>query len=196
MPKRLLLCNLKELYVSFKTEFPDISIGFSKFAELRPKWCISVGPKGTHSACVCTIHQNLKLMLSAVELTKTYHELVDMLVCSSDSKVCMVHRCAQCPDENELYKYLREQLIDVAVNDETNDGSNDNTEGVAEEESEMDDDEEEVDETEEEEENVISFKQWTTVDRAELITMSLPVEEFFDTLIESLNNITTHYYNC
>ena len=36
--KRLLLCNLKELYQEFK-EFknPTIGIGFSKFASLHPK---------------------------------------------------------------------------------------------------------------------------------------------------------------
>ena len=35
--KRLLLCNLKELYQEFKVKNPTIGIGFSKFASLRPK---------------------------------------------------------------------------------------------------------------------------------------------------------------
>lgn len=54
--KRLLLCNLKELYADFKTQFPNIKIGFSKFAELRPKFCILAGGTGTHSVCVCLYH--------------------------------------------------------------------------------------------------------------------------------------------
>ena len=65
MQKRLLLCNIKELYSLFKADNPAFCIGFSKFASLRPKWCIPVGPKGTHSVCVCTSHQNLKLLLDA-----------------------------------------------------------------------------------------------------------------------------------
>lgn len=53
--KRLILCNLKEAYVEFKTQNPDEKIGFSKFAEFRPKQCILVEPAGTHTVCVCKI---------------------------------------------------------------------------------------------------------------------------------------------
>ena len=82
MPKRLVLCNLKEFYAANKLKFPEHKIGFSKFASLRPKWCILAGPKRTHSVCVCTIHQNVKLMLSAIGLDKSYHDLIEMIVCS------------------------------------------------------------------------------------------------------------------
>lgn len=37
--KRLVLNNLKELYTLFKEKFPG-RLGFSKFAELRPKHCV------------------------------------------------------------------------------------------------------------------------------------------------------------
>ena len=42
MQKRLILCNLKELYVSFQTKYPQEVFGFSKFCNLRPKWFITV----------------------------------------------------------------------------------------------------------------------------------------------------------
>ena len=35
--KRLILCNLHELYSAFKEKHPNVKVGFSKFAELRPK---------------------------------------------------------------------------------------------------------------------------------------------------------------
>ena len=54
--KRLVLSNLKEVYHEFKERFPDKKIGFSKFADLRPKHCILAGGSGTHTVCVCTIH--------------------------------------------------------------------------------------------------------------------------------------------
>ena len=38
--KQLVLCNLKEAYQQFRTEFPEVNVGFSKFAELRPKQCV------------------------------------------------------------------------------------------------------------------------------------------------------------
>jgi len=61
--KRLVLTNLKEVYLLFKERFPTEKIGFSKFAELRPKHCILAGASGTHSVCVCAIHQNMKLLM-------------------------------------------------------------------------------------------------------------------------------------
>ena len=61
--KRLLLCNLKEAYVVFKSEYPSMKVGFSKFAELRPKNVVLPGSAGTHAVCVCTYHQNVKLMI-------------------------------------------------------------------------------------------------------------------------------------
>jgi hypothetical protein len=59
--KQLVLCNLKGAYIKFKETRPDIS--FSKSSELRPKWCVLAGAYGTHTTCVCTIHQNMKLMM-------------------------------------------------------------------------------------------------------------------------------------
>ena len=56
--KRLLLCNLKELYFEFCEKHPFTKIGFSKFCTLRPKWCLTAGSSGTHAVCVCSQHQN------------------------------------------------------------------------------------------------------------------------------------------
>lgn len=50
--KRLILSNLKEVYVAFKEAYPEVKVGFSKFAEHRPPFCILVGLKGTHCVCV------------------------------------------------------------------------------------------------------------------------------------------------
>ena len=85
--KRLILCNLKELYAAYKFKYSNNRVGFSKFCSLQPKWCVLAGPKGTYSVCVCKIHQNVKLMLSAIGLKKSYNETIEMIVCSRESKV-------------------------------------------------------------------------------------------------------------
>ena len=54
--KRLVLCNLKEVYKQFKTLHPETKVGLSKFCELRPRECVLAGASGTHSVRVCTIH--------------------------------------------------------------------------------------------------------------------------------------------
>ena len=48
--KRLLLCNLSELYAEFKMKHPDQKIGFSKFCTKRSKWSKNLGSFGSHSA--------------------------------------------------------------------------------------------------------------------------------------------------
>jgi len=40
--KRLILCNLKEAYEQFKDKHPTHRVGFSQFAELRPRECVLV----------------------------------------------------------------------------------------------------------------------------------------------------------
>ena len=104
--RRLLLCNLKELYSAFKERYPDAKVGFSKFCSLRPKWCISVGSSRTHSVCVCTSHQNAQLLVHAANIDKDYHDLMAMVVCDLNTKMCMIHRCENCPGDNNLREYL------------------------------------------------------------------------------------------
>ena len=49
--KRLLLVNVKELHIEYLKQTGD-KIGFSTFAELRPKWCVPVSSTGMHSVCL------------------------------------------------------------------------------------------------------------------------------------------------
>ena len=76
--KRLILSNLRELYQNFKEKHPAASIGFSKFAELRPKHCILAGASGTHSVC---LYHPPKCQVNAAcfEATFTIHYLSRVL---------------------------------------------------------------------------------------------------------------------
>jgi hypothetical protein len=115
--KRLILMNLNELYENYRMKYPEDKVGLSKFCMLRPQECVTVGCRGTHSVCVCTIHQNVKLMVSVLPGgAGDYHDLMKCLVCSTDEKLCMIHRCANCPNSEALRNYL-ESLFE---------GSNDN----------------------------------------------------------------------
>lgn len=89
--KRLILCNLRELYRYFKGKNPDIKIGFSKFTDLRPLHCVLPVTTGTHSVCICTIHHNVKFMIDYIKMTgltaedslpiKTYHDCIARIIC-------------------------------------------------------------------------------------------------------------------
>ena len=98
--KRLLLGNLKELFEQYKSIDGNPEICFSTFASLRPPHCILAGGSGTHTVCVCSYHQNVKLQLAALgESGLTYKDLFDYAVCSTDNRDCMMHKCKQCDRE-------------------------------------------------------------------------------------------------
>ena len=61
------LCNLQELYTTFKEKQPNVNIGFSKFCALRAKQCVLHGSKTTHSVCVCSAHKNVVLLVDAID---------------------------------------------------------------------------------------------------------------------------------
>ena len=103
--KHLLLCNLKELFTEFKNLYPATKISFSKFCSLRPKWCVLLGSSGSHAICVCALHQNAKLLATACQTN--YKELMQLIICDTTSKICMVHRCSDCPRKNALISLLQ-----------------------------------------------------------------------------------------
>ena len=172
--KRLILCNLVNFTLHLREKYFDHKVGFSKFASLRIKWCIVAGAAGTHSVCACTAHQNLKLMLTAVKLDKVYHELIQMIVCSSENKVCMTHMCEKCRGIYQLENYLEIKLMN-SIDDEF---------------AGFDD----IEALEDEEEEIVTFKQWVSTDRADLITQTVPLSEFIITLSCLLDSITCHSY--
>lgn len=56
-------------------------LSFSKFCDIRPKWCITVGASGSHSVCVCAIHQNVKLMLASATAIQDDYKLMKKKNC-------------------------------------------------------------------------------------------------------------------
>ena len=95
----------------FKEKFPNHKIGFSKFAELRPKHCVLAGASGTHSVCVCTIHQNVKLMSLVPEMQipelPTYRHCLAKTMCNPPHPRCYLGECDACPE----IEMLKEELL-------------------------------------------------------------------------------------
>ena len=165
--KRLVLSNLKEVFRAFKDINPDLKIGFSKFAELRPPQCVLAGASGTHSVCVCTIHQNVKLMFSGAGISEmidsesvflqSYHHCLARIMCNLPLPTCYLGECACCPGVStlrvDLIELLDENLIDS-----------------------------------------ITFKQWVSVDRCTLETYTKSVEEFVDMFCDKLDVLRPHAF--
>ena len=108
--KRLLLANFNKIYSLFKSEFSNLSIGFSTFALLRPKWCMSIGVSGSHNVYVCTYNQNVKLMVHAIIHSIDYKDVLKLCVCDMSNQNYMLHHCDFCPSEVVVRDVLKEQL--------------------------------------------------------------------------------------
>lgn len=115
--KRLLLINLKELYIDFVREH-NVRIGFSTFCALRPKNCVLVDSKSAHSVCVCEQHQNVVLVLAALPEQHTLQDLMGKIVCSLTARECMLHQCEKCPGKASLKRYLEELLDRYNIDDD------------------------------------------------------------------------------
>ena len=105
--KHLLLINLKELHLAFLNT-TNHKIGFSKFFQLRLKWCVTVdSTSGVHAVCVCEIHQNAKLLHAAIPGKTDYKEFLSKFVCNTNNnRSCVLHSCDCCPNLNEVEKYI------------------------------------------------------------------------------------------
>ena len=143
---------------------------------------VSVSSSGTHSVCVCTQHQNTKLLVdgfcavidkvvkqrarnsddaNAVVVEKinvTYKDLMEKIVCDTTNLECMVHRCDNCPGYTALEAYVRDKFTELEIDDE------------------------------------IRYSQWESVDRTILKTHTSDVDDFIELLVYSVDNLTTHSF--
>ena len=106
--RKRLLCDMKELFVEFRNLNSNVKVGFSKFCFLQPKWCVLLGSSGSYAVCmcvcVCAFHHSAKLM--ATDYQWEYKEIMQVIVCDTSSKTCLVHQCSNCPGKNTLVSRL------------------------------------------------------------------------------------------
>ena len=165
--KHMVLENLQDLHRKYKNEYPEAMVGFSKFAELRPKQCILAGANGTHVVCVCTYHQNCKLMLEAIDIMtltkdsscplKDYKDCLAQLMCTNPTPACHLDECVHCPGVKPLSRELKRLLSDSVV-------------------------------------ETVEFRVWQSTDRCTLATEKLPTDDFVDLLVDRLKTLKTHHF--
>lgn len=165
--KRLLLFNLKELHASFKESNPKYGVSFSVFAKLRPRNCILAGAPGTHSVCVCTIHENVKLMIDAIDIQKltvntdeplsNYNDCLNEIMCKEPNPDCSLDKCDQCPGTTEFSAKLSKLLDDLCI-------------------------------------SYVQCSLWTGTDRSTLLTQQLKVDEYINELCNRLQILKPHSF--
>ena len=170
--KRLLLFSPKETYELFRDEFSHVKISLSKFQELREKNIILPSARGVHKVCVCTHHQNVKLMLESSMLLKKdplnlgkegettgYRDYLGLLMCESPQPECYENNCDKCFNKDN--RSVKAKLLTFFKDQDL---------------------------------NSIKFYQWLTVDRSELVNQEMDVEIFIELLFKKLYSLKTHHY--
>ena len=142
------------------------SVGFSKFADLCPKHCVLAGASGTHAVCVCTIHQNVKLMmvggkipaivLNSVAL-KTYDHCFTQIICNPPSPSCYLGDCSSCSGIDQFKEQFMNAMDDNLI-------------------------------------DIITYKEWVSVDRSTLETFVKPVEEIVECFCDRLEALLPHSF--
>ena len=65
----------------------------------------------THrSVYVYSPHQNVVLLVDAMDWDLTYKDLIKKIVCNTESNKCIMHRCESCPGTATLKEFLDQEL--------------------------------------------------------------------------------------
>lgn len=121
LQKKLLLHTLKACYEQYKSQYPDMEIGFSKFAELKPPQCVYPNTPGTLQTCMCILHSNAKLLEEAVMKLQwdpevdlswlNYKSLLPNTMCKTSGDKCHFGECEDCPDAEDLKTRITDFLF-------------------------------------------------------------------------------------
>ena len=109
--KRLVLCNLHELFIAFKERNQDVKIEFSKFCIFCLKWLVIAGSSRTHSVCVCATHQNTILLVDTLNWEVTCKDLVNKVVCDPSNRECMMHHCTNCQEQTHYINFWKRSSV-------------------------------------------------------------------------------------
>ena len=123
--------------------------------------------KKDYAVCICTIHQNVKLMMldaKIADLTAsddvplgTYQHCLARMICNPPQPICYLNRCDACPGVN-LVKERLTRLMDTNLIDS------------------------------------IVYKQWVSVDRCTLETIIKSADGFVDSFCEKLETLLPHSF--
>ena len=104
-------------------------VSYSECWLLQVCWTLSkalAGASGTYAVCVCTIHQDVKLMMlggKIVDLTvnddiplKSYDHCLPQVVCNPSQPACYLGTCGLCPGISGLKEHLN-SLMDDCLTD-------------------------------------------------------------------------------
>ncbi len=97
---RYLLGDVLETFTAFRERHPDMRIGKSSFASLRPVW-VRVASETRHNVCLCVHHENFEFILKAIsgfteQLESNSRAFLKQMMCDVGSFQCASGACVEC----------------------------------------------------------------------------------------------------
>ena len=110
--KRLLLMNISEAHSLFCQDFGEGVIGLSKFAEIRPKYVMTMTAR-SQDVCLCRYHENVGLIATSLhkhctEIPSNPNDLVKMTLCDLMREECVDRKCDNCGVAPSLDIFLQD----------------------------------------------------------------------------------------
>ena len=133
LQRRLIMYNLREVYVLFQKHCLELGLqfrlGFTYFCLLRPDQCVLVSnSKGIHNVCVCIHHQNPKLLVEGAKMTaknlkikydenlpQSAKEILIKMTCEKPNEACFFGECSKCPGVTETLKLVKNYFERSAI---------------------------------------------------------------------------------
>jgi hypothetical protein len=116
--KKILMTTVMEAFQQFKLMNPDVKIGKSKFANLRPKNVVPITEKD-HTVCCCSYHENFEMLFNGIGQLQGdlpgVGEIIAMSSCTENIK-CKLGECEKCKD---VVKLVDEIFNSVNLDPET-----------------------------------------------------------------------------
>lgn len=114
-PKKILSSSLQETYRTFREQYPECSVSFSKFVSLRPKQVHTMS-RNTFNNCLCEYCTNIELKVKAInliigckgDLRNRYNASRKTLCPKEDrstfyKRECVERNCSSCGRDNMIY---------------------------------------------------------------------------------------------
>jgi hypothetical protein len=97
------------MYLLFNQCYPNVEVGFNRFCEIRLRDIFTAETYGNHSECVCSSHQNVKLMFIGSKLKELTTEetsckhFLSCIICNPSFWECHLGYC----------EHLKQMLTDL-----------------------------------------------------------------------------------
>ena len=97
------LCSLQVLYAAFKEKDPNVNIGFWNFSKI------------TQSVPVCSTHQNVVLLVDAMDWDLTYKYPIKKIFYNPEDNKYIVYRCESRPGTATLKDFLNRNSANMKM---------------------------------------------------------------------------------